>query len=158
MLSNHFPSTYGHSYSWLILVALMALGAWLRHFFNLRHTGRTAWWIPVTAAAGIAGVAVAIRPVGEAGGTPVTHAVPFSRAQAIIEQRCVPCHSAHPTRLDSAPLGITFDTPQQIHAQAGAIERVAVESNAMPLGNVTEMTAMERQLLGAWIRQGARIK
>ena len=158
MLSNHFPSTYGHSYSWLILVALMALGAWIRHFFNLRHAGRTAWWIPVTAAAGIAGVAVAIRSVGEAGGTPVTHAVPFSRAHAIVEQRCVPCHSAHPTRLDSAPLGITFDTPQQIHAQAGAIERVAVESNAMPLGNVTEMTAMERQLLGAWIRQGARIK
>ncbi|MGZ4361107.1 MAG: urate hydroxylase PuuD [Gaiellaceae bacterium] len=56
MLSNHFPATYGHSWSWLILVALMTIGAWIRHFFNLRHAGRTVWWIPVTAALGIAAV------------------------------------------------------------------------------------------------------
>ena len=37
MLSGHFPFTYGHSHAWLILVALMALGAWTRHYFNLRH-------------------------------------------------------------------------------------------------------------------------
>ncbi|HMI29885.1 MAG TPA: urate hydroxylase PuuD, partial [Gaiellaceae bacterium] len=40
MISNHFPFTYGHSYSWLILVVLLVIGAWVRHFFNLRHTGR----------------------------------------------------------------------------------------------------------------------
>ncbi|MGZ8697711.1 MAG: urate hydroxylase PuuD, partial [Gaiellaceae bacterium] len=49
MLSNHFPFTYGHSYSWLILVVLLVIGAWVRHFFNLRHMGRTVWAIPVTA-------------------------------------------------------------------------------------------------------------
>ena len=27
MLSDHFPFTYGHAHAWLILVALMALGA-----------------------------------------------------------------------------------------------------------------------------------
>ena len=43
MLSNHFPFTYGHSYSWLILVVLLVIGAWVRHFFNLRHMGRTVW-------------------------------------------------------------------------------------------------------------------
>ena len=69
MISNHFPITYGHSYSWLILVALLVIGAWVRHFFNVRHTGRTAWWIPVTAALAIAAVAVAIRPHGSSGGT-----------------------------------------------------------------------------------------
>ena len=62
MISNHFPITYGHSYSWLVLVALLVIGAWVRHFFNVRHSGRTAWWIPVTAALAIAAVAVAIRP------------------------------------------------------------------------------------------------
>jgi uncharacterized membrane protein len=51
-----------------------------------------------------------------------------------------------------------FDTAQQIHAQASAIERVAVQSTTMPLGNATGMTQAERALLGAWIRQGARIK
>jgi uncharacterized membrane protein len=44
MLSNHFAFTYGHAHAWLILVALMALGAWIRHYFNLRHGGRNAWW------------------------------------------------------------------------------------------------------------------
>ena len=46
MLSNHFPFTYGHAHAWLILVALMALGAWTRHYFNLRHRGRNVWLDP----------------------------------------------------------------------------------------------------------------
>jgi uncharacterized membrane protein len=157
MLSNHFPSAYGHSYSWLALVALMAIGAWIRHFFNLRHAGRTVWAIPVTAALAIAAVAVAIRP-DESGGREVAVVVPFARARAVVSERCVPCHSSHPTRVDSAPLGIVFDTPEQMKAQAAAIERVAVATKTMPLGNATGMTQGERDLLGAWIRQGARIK
>jgi uncharacterized membrane protein len=161
MLSNHFPSAYGHSYSWLVLVALMATGAWIRHFFNLRHAGRTVWWIPVTAALAIAAVAVAIRPTGGSGGTlasPAGEAVSFARARTIVRERCVPCHSSHPTKVAAAPLGIMFDTPEQIHAQADAIERVAVSSTIMPLGNATGMTQAEREQLGAWIRQGASIK
>jgi len=154
MISNHFPITYGHSYSWLILVALLVIGAWVRHFFNLRHTGRTAWWIPVTAALAIAAVAVAIRPHGSSGGT----AVPFTRAQAIVQERCVPCHSAHPTKVDVAPMGLVFDTPKQIHAQANLIEEVAVRTKVMPLGNQTVMTQAERDALGAWIEQGAKTR
>ena len=154
MISNHFPITYGHSYSWLILVCLLVIGAWVRHFFNVRHTGRTAWWVPVTAAAGIAAVAVAIRPGGSTGGT----AVPFTRAQAIVQERCVPCHSAHPTKVNSAPMGLVFDTPKQIAAQARLIEQVAVNTKVMPLGNQTGMTQAERDTLGAWIRQGAKTR
>jgi uncharacterized membrane protein len=160
MLSNHFPSAYGHSYAWLVLVALMTIGAWIRHYFNLRHAGRTVWWIPVTAALGIAVVAVAIRPAGGSSGRVSTSGgtVSFSRAAAIVTARCVPCHSSHPTKVAAAPLGIMFDTPAEIHAQASAIERVAVASAVMPLGNATGMTRDERALLGAWIRQGAKIK
>ena len=154
MISNHVPITYGHSYSWLILVCMLVIGAWVRHFFNVRHTGRTAWWVPVTAAAAIAAVAVAIRPGGSSGGT----AVPFTRAQAIVQERCVPCHSAHPTKVSSPPLGIVFDTPKQIAAQATLIEQVAVNTKVMPLGNQTGMTQAERDALGAWIRQGAKTR
>jgi uncharacterized membrane protein len=154
MISNHFPITYGHSYSWLILVALLVIGAWVRHFFNLRQTGRNAWWIPVTAALAIAGLAVAIRPHSSSGGT----AVPFTRIQAIVEARCVPCHSVRPTKVDSAPMGIVFDTPQQIAAQASLIEQVAVQTKVMPLGNQTGMTQAERDALGAWINQGAKTR
>ena len=162
MLSNHFPSAYGHSCGWLVLVALMAIGAWIRHFFNLRHAGRNAWWIPVTAALGIAAVAVAIRPTGGTGAAGVTGKatgnVSLAQARAIVQQRCVPCHSHHPTLVAAAPLGIRFDTPQEMRAAASAIERVAVESQTMPVGNATGMTADERAQLGAWIRAGAEIK
>src|SRR5207244_620684 len=72
MLSSHFPSTYGHSHAWLVLLALMVIGAWIRHFFNLRHSGRNVWAIPVSAAAGIALVAVLIRPGSEAKPAPVS--------------------------------------------------------------------------------------
>jgi uncharacterized membrane protein len=52
---------------------------------------------------------------------------------------------------------VTFDTPEQIQAQAARIEQMAVITTAMPLGNVTGMTQDERDTLGAWIRQGAKL-
>jgi len=155
MISNHFPFTYGHSYSWVILVVLLVIGAWVRHFFNLRHSGRTVWAIPVTAALAIAALAIVIRPQTESvAGTP---AVPFARVARIVDTRCAACHSMHPTKVDSAPKGITFDTAAQIKAQADAINTQAVQTKTMPLGNVTGMTQAERALLGRWIAQGAKI-
>jgi uncharacterized membrane protein len=155
MLSNHFPFTYGHSYAWLILVVLLVIGAWVRHFFNLRHLGRTVWAIPVSAAIAIAVLAILIRPQSEsAAGTP---AVPFAEVARIVDQRCTACHSQTPTLVGQAPQGVKFDTPVEIKAQADAIERLAVETKTMPLGNLTHMTQTERDLLGRWIAQGAKI-
>jgi uncharacterized membrane protein len=55
------------------------------------------------------------------------------------------------------PLGVALDTPAEIKARAGQIEQLAVSSTSMPLGNATRMTQAERDLLGQWIAQGARI-
>jgi uncharacterized membrane protein len=155
MLSNHFPFTYGHSYAWLILVVLLVIGAWVRHFFNLRHMGRTVWWIPASAAVAIAVLAILIRPQNESAAG--TTAVPFAQVASIVERRCAACHSDHPTKVDAAPRGIKFDTPEQIKAEAQAIEQQAVQTKTMPLGNVTGMTQAERDVLGRWIAQGAKI-
>ncbi len=156
MISNHFPFTYGHSYSWLILVVLLVTGAWIRHFFNLRHAGRTVWAIPVTAAIAIAVLAVVIRPQSEsAAGTP---AVPFTQVARIVDQRCTACHSQHPTKVAQAPKGVMFDTPAEIKTYAGAIDALTVKTHVMPLGNVTGMTQAERNLLGRWIAQGEKIR
>jgi uncharacterized membrane protein len=155
MLSNHFPFTYTHSYSWLILVVLLVIGAWIRHFFNLRHAGRTVWAIPVTAAIAIAVLAILIRPQNESSAG--TAAVPFAQVARIVEQRCAACHSANPTKVDTAPAGIELDTPEEIRSYAEAIRQQAVETHAMPLGNVTGMTDAEREVLGRWIAQGAKI-
>ena len=152
MISNHFAFTYGHDHAWLVLVALVVIGAWVRHFFNLRHAGRNAWWIPVTAAAAVVALAIAIRP-DEGGGTGSAQPVSSQEAQAIVQQRCVPCHAEEPTQegFETAPGGVTFDSVEETEARAEAIKAQAVDSNAMPLGNVTGMTDEEREQLGAWI-------
>jgi uncharacterized membrane protein len=151
MISNHFAFTYEHDHAWLVLVALLLIGVWIRHFFNLRHAGRTVWWIPVTAGAAAIALAVAIRP-DEGGGAP-SRTVSDAEAIAIVQQRCVPCHSTNPTRAgyDAPPAGITFDSRDQIVERADAIEEQAVRTTAMPLGNVTGMTDDERETLGAWL-------
>ena len=155
MISNHFPFTYLHSYSWLILVVLLVIGAWIRHFFNLRHAGRTVWAIPITAAVAIALLAILIRPQNES--VAGTAAVRFGSVAQIVDRRCTACHSLHPTKVSEAPLGITMDTPVEIQRLAPGIQQQAVDSTAMPLGNVTGMTTAERRLLGRWIAQGAKI-
>jgi len=61
-------------------------------------------------------------------------------------------------RLAAAPKGIVLETPTQIAANAAAIRQQAVQSRAMPLGNLTQMTDDERARLGAWIDAGARTR
>jgi uncharacterized membrane protein len=153
MLSNHFAFTYEHEHAWLVLVVLMAIGALIRHFFNLHHAGRNVWWIPATALVGLGLVAYLIRP-GNGPAVASGPAVPFAQANAVIQQRCVPCHSAHPTQpgVGSAPKGVHLDTRAEIESQAQAIEEQAVVLKAMPLANVTHMTQAERDLLARWLR------
>jgi uncharacterized membrane protein len=156
MLAGHFAFTYTHDHAWAVLVALMVVGAAIRHYFIRRHAGETLWWIPVGCACAIAAIAVWLRPHTATATGP---AVSFVAAHQIVQARCAPCHSMHPTEpgFSSAPMGITFDTPQQIHDLASQIQAVAVSSSVLPLGNATHMTSAERATLGTWIAQGARI-
>ncbi len=161
MLANHFPLAYGHEHGWLVLVAFMAVGAWIRHFFNLRHRGRTVWAIPASAAVALAALALALEPDrGETGtqGGGEGEPVEFAEVERIVNEHCAVCHSVTPTEVESAPKGITFDTREEIAAQADAIRQQAIDSRAMPPGNVTGMTDEERDVLAEWIRAGAKIR
>jgi uncharacterized membrane protein len=151
MISNHFAFTYGHDNAWLILVALAALGAWTRHYFNLRHRGRNAWWILVSGAAGVAVLAVLIRPSSEPSGHAMGPAPTFPEVQSIVEERCVPCHATKPTLIPAPGAGIVLETREQIEARAGLIKTVTVDTRTMPLGNATEMTDAERDALARWV-------
>jgi len=51
---------------------------------------------------------------------------------------------------------VLLDDPAHAVANAAAIERMAVATQAMPLGNVTHMTVAERAQLGAWVDGGAQ--
>ena len=44
--------------------------------------------------------------------------VEFAQAYGIMEQRCMPCHVSNPTfpGMKAPPLGIAYDTPEQIKA------------------------------------------
>ena len=158
MLSSHFAFAYGRSRGWLVLVALMVLGALVRHFYNRRHAGTNLWWIPAVVALALVGLAFALRPAhatGVAGGG----AVAFARVQSIVDERCLPCHSQTPKNdagISVAPMGVEFDTPEQIVAQAQLIKTQAVTTHEMPIGNLTHMTDAERAAVGAWVDQGAK--
>jgi uncharacterized membrane protein len=153
MISNHYPMTWGHPHAWLVLVAILLLAAFVRHFFNLRHKGRTVWAIPVTAAIGTALLAIAIAPARPA----IVDVPAFDEVQAIVAARCAGCHAERPTQTGFAvaPKGVLLDSPERIRANAGKIHAQAVATKAMPIGNLTAMTDPERAKLGAWIAAGA---
>jgi uncharacterized membrane protein len=93
MIATHFPSGYGSRWSWEILVALMALGAFVRHFFIQWHAGRRLYAIPAAAAAAFVGLLVAVSPAR----APATSA-PASVAQLTTGKalfRTVGCSSCH---------------------------------------------------------------
>lgn len=176
MISNHFPSTYGSQYNWLILAALGALSVLVRHYFNTRHdSNRFAWALPA-AAVGMICLAFVLSPsrqpvpqnlapatpeqasVSEQQNGSVTYSQ-FNEVSTVIEQRCTVCHSANPTSplFSAAPAGVMFDTPEQIKQMVDKIHAQTIASQIMPLGNITQMTQEERNLLASWIEQGARI-
>jgi uncharacterized membrane protein len=154
MISNHYPMTYAHPYGWLVLVAIVLLAAYVRHFFNLRHRRRTVWTIPVTAALGAIALAVLLAPPKQARSNA---AVTFDDVQTIVERRCVACHAEHPTQAGFAvaPKDLKLDTPQRIVSSAPKIYEQAVATRAMPIGNLTGMTDEERARIGTWVEAGA---
>jgi uncharacterized membrane protein len=144
MLAGHFAFVFGADQAWLVFVLIAVLTALIRVFFNRWHTGRRVWWIPAVAAVAVVGLALWLQPEES---SPSTSPSPtFAQVQAVMTARCVPCHSGA-----SAPLGIRFETRQEIEARADDIERQAVQTKTMPPGNATGITDQERELLGAWI-------
>jgi uncharacterized membrane protein len=158
MISNHYPSTYGHAHAWAVLVGLFAVGALTRVFFNLKNAGRVLGWVLPVAAVAYVALAVVTAPARRA---PTTgdSAATWSDVQPIIATHCVQCHSAKPTHpvFTTAPNGVMYDTPEQVAAKAAMIKVRAVDTATMPLANETHMTAEERATLGSWIDGGAKL-
>ena len=140
MLAGHFPLAFGSDHAWLVLLAIFAVVAAIRHFFNRWHMGKRDWWI--LAAAGVAAGALAVVLAPEEVDT--TEAPNDEAARLIVIDRCAPCHAGI-----NAPLGVRLTTVQQMQEHATDIERL-VRSRVMPPGNATGMTDTERAQLVAW--------
>jgi uncharacterized membrane protein len=160
MVSNHFPSVYGHRLSWLLLLLLCLIGAAVRHVLNLRWT--TPQWktrLATVIGAGVVALYLLlhldISPLQSSATS--TGPVTFADARHVIDRRCGACHSAHPSDMTygGAPVGVMFDTPEQIIARAARIKVRAVETRTMPPANKTKITDDERAVIGRWIDQGA---
>jgi uncharacterized membrane protein len=166
MISNHYPVTYSYSLNWLILSLLFVAGVAVRHSINVTEKqhqrslteGGALPYLLVLALAIIIAAFYLTAPKGVASAAAAQ--VSFAQVQAIMAERCVPCHAAQPSQAGfaAAPAGIMLETPEQISVQLAKIKTVTVDSTYMPLGNLTSMTDEERAQLGTWLAQGARME
>jgi uncharacterized membrane protein len=119
--------------------------------------------IPATAVSGHPNVAKTAEPASSpaepAATAPALAVVEFAKVNSVIQERCSVCHAATPSSplFSAPPAGFILDTPEQIKAQAAKIHAQSVASQIMPLGNITQMTQEERDLIGTWIDQGAQL-
>jgi uncharacterized membrane protein len=153
MIANHYPLSYATRFNWLILALVMIIGAVIRHFYNSRHKGLPSpWWTwGLSAVCGVAIIwlsTIPALPIKRAAGV-----VTFAQAEEVVTTRCSMCHASQPVweGIGSAPKGVMLDTAERIKAHAAQIALNSVLSNAMPPGNITELTFEERGILAAWI-------
>jgi uncharacterized membrane protein len=149
MLSNHYPMTYGAERPWLVLALLGLTGVAIRHVFNLRGRGKPAGWaIGLAAVLAAASVTYVTLEKGSVATGPAEN-VTYAQIAPLISTHCAGCHN-----VPTPPKGVALDSYDHVRAAAARVKAMAVDSQAMPLGNPTHMTPAERQRLGAWIDAG----
>ncbi len=159
MVSNHYPMTFSNPYNWLVIAGLGLVGVMVRHFFNMRHKGKTSPALVVASIVLFIAVMVFATEAEKRSRVDVGDAaVEFRQVQLIVSKHCVMCHTAAPSHefFDEAPGGILLDRPELITQYAPSIFEQVVTSDIMPLANETGMTDEERALLGKWIEDGAK--
>ncbi|MEO8148352.1 MAG: urate hydroxylase PuuD [Bacteroidia bacterium] len=168
MISNHFPTTFGSNFNWAILAGLTIASVAVRHYHNLYEKGQNVFWLLPFAAIALIALVIVTAPEPRKTSSNLIQGknkqstknlgvIKFSQVNAIIQKRCIQCHSSTPTDDVNkiAPTGVKFDTPDEIKNHADRIFIRAVQTETMPQNNKTGITAEERELIGAWIEQGA---
>lgn len=152
MLSNHTAFVYGHPHAWVFVVAFSGVAAFARHYFNAKHAGRDQPWILVLAALLFVGL-IALSAVTQST-TTTQGAVSEADAQIIVTSHCTGCHTEQPTMmgLTAPPGGMIFNQPQQLLLYKQQVLD-SLQTQFMPLGNLTGMTAEERAQLTAYLDQ-----
>jgi uncharacterized membrane protein len=169
MLSSHYPLFYSTPLIWAVVALVLVAGALIRHFYNVRHSGKgDPWWTWAVSALClwlVFWIAAAGSPLGrERLGLLQTPEQRFAAGAPkapqpvadVIMGRCSMCHAAQPVwaGIAIAPKGVRLDSPEAIAQQREAIRIHSVLSRAMPPNNITEMTLDERRLVATWT--GAR--
>jgi uncharacterized membrane protein len=154
MISNHYPLLYATRYNWLIVAIVLAIGPAIRHYYNMRHEGKQEpLWPWAVTALGLIAIAW-LTMVGDHWIKTGTNAPApsFKTVEEIVLSRCSMCHANEPVwaGITAPPHDVRLDSASEIKRHARLIDIWAVQSRAMPPGNITEMTDQERSTLAAW--------
>jgi uncharacterized membrane protein len=158
MVSNHFPSTFGYEYPWVILAIISLGAAGVKHYLNLKEQQNlNVWILPVSVVILLAACFISAPSTNP---YECKKEVSIVEVQAIIQKRCVQCHSSNPTDdvYTTAPNGVKYDTPQDIYTKRDLIMQRVVITKTMPQNNKTNITEEERNTIRCWIEQGASLK
>jgi len=157
MVSNHFPSTFGNKYQWIVLVAISLGAAGIKHWLNLRERGQLSVWILPVSIMVLLATAYITRPATV---NTKCKEISFAEVNTIFQQRCVSCHSSRPTDnvYTAPPNGVVYDVPNDIIKKKDLILQRVVITKTMPLNNKTGMTPEEREVIRCWIEQGSSLK
>jgi uncharacterized membrane protein len=149
MLSGHFSFISLHPDRWLLLVAMMFVGFLVRQFFVLRHFGKNSWSLLAGASLVLLLVFLRLAPV-DASQSSTSATATLDDVSAIIERRCVQCHSDNPTLADAPQKNVNFSRAGEIEAHASNIYLQVVQQKIMPIGNITKITDGERDTIKRW--------
>lgn len=162
MIGNHFPSAVAPRHSWVLITGIIVIGALIRYFFdNMHETGVKLRWPWGVSALLTLSMVVFLAPAPQAarsvaGGADAASqlsATGLLSVKSVIASRCSMCHAGSPVwpGIATPPKGVTLETADDIRRHAQQIERVAVQTQTMPPGNVTGLTDAERATLGRWL-------
>ena len=154
MLSNHYPMTFVGEDLWILVALVVLIGAIIRDYFNAGHAGadgfRVKWQWPVASAL-IVTLAVWARPTAIS--LDSHQIIEDNDVEIIVSTHCTACHAARPTMsgFSAPPKGVVLETLADVQQYKQQVYAQSVASEAMPPGNLTQMTARERAILGRWL-------
>ena len=158
MISNHYPLIYATKYSWIIISIILIIGALIRHFFNIKHTGaKPPYWVCVPIII-LGSIIFYISDLGKPKLNNVKNTATLIElipektlvsAQEIIVSKCSMCHAKEPLweNMKNAPKLINLETSTDIINNIDNIYKQSVLSYAMPPGNISFLEENERSLI-----------
>lgn len=164
MISHHYPQTFGSQWNGIILLALAVGSALIRHYFNLRNRGsKKPWILPIAAVLMLMPWLLSAFKPAESVTTSTNQAIDVPklwRVLQIVDERCVTCHANRPEfpGFSLPPKGLVLESEESLRKAASAVYQQSVQTQIMPLGNVTKMTEEEREILGRWLRAESLIE
>ncbi len=158
MISNHYPLIYATKYSWIIISIILIIGALIRHFFNIKHTGaKPPYWVCIPIII-LGSIIFYISDLGKPKLNNIKNTANLIElipektlvsAQEIIVSKCSMCHAKEPLweNMRNAPKLVNLETSTDIINNIDNIYKQSVLSYAMPPGNISFLEENERSLI-----------